>query len=155
MCHSQRSYIWALQKRYFLECKVPYDVLILSRGTILSCFGSVEVFGYDVNELNGPDVHSLRNVMTMQKDVHDRFDHPELWFESTAGAVVRNHAVLTPLCNLDGPKQVPYKNYRFNIPCTWHGEVRLPKSRSPPIPFSGAPRPACHLCQGCPYFRCR
>ncbi|KAF8274686.1 hypothetical protein EI94DRAFT_1869560, partial [Lactarius quietus] len=41
-------------------------------------------FGYDVDGLNGENVHSLFNVMTTQKDVHDLFDHLELWFERTA-----------------------------------------------------------------------
>jgi len=40
-------------------------------------------FGYDVEKVNGPKVHSLYNVMTMDKNVHDWFDRLELWFEST------------------------------------------------------------------------
>jgi len=40
-------------------------------------------FGYDIENLNGPKVHSLCNVMTMQKDVHDWFDRLEMWFEAT------------------------------------------------------------------------
>jgi len=40
-------------------------------------------FGYDVEILNGPKVHSLSNVMTMQKDVHDWFDRLHLWLEAT------------------------------------------------------------------------
>ncbi|KIJ15329.1 hypothetical protein PAXINDRAFT_114990 [Paxillus involutus ATCC 200175] len=41
-------------------------------------------FGYNVDNLNGEKVHSLFNVMTMQRDVHDLFDRLELWFEKTA-----------------------------------------------------------------------
>ncbi|KAN0140517.1 hypothetical protein V8E53_001726 [Lactarius tabidus] len=41
-------------------------------------------FGYDVERMNGEKVHSLYNVMTMQKDAHDIFDRLELWFEETA-----------------------------------------------------------------------
>ncbi|KAF8239177.1 hypothetical protein L208DRAFT_119564 [Tricholoma matsutake] len=40
-------------------------------------------FGFDIENLNGPKVHSLYNVMTMQKDVHDWFDRLEMWFEAT------------------------------------------------------------------------
>jgi hypothetical protein len=40
-------------------------------------------FGYDVENLNGPKVHSLLNVMTMEKNVHDLFDRLYLWFEAT------------------------------------------------------------------------
>src|SRR6266851_3510797 len=40
-------------------------------------------FGYDVENLNGPKVHSLCNVVTMQYDAHDMFDRLHLWFEAT------------------------------------------------------------------------
>lgn len=40
-------------------------------------------FGYDVENLNGPEMHSLCNVMTLQKDVHEYFDRLEIWFEET------------------------------------------------------------------------
>lgn len=40
-------------------------------------------FGYDIENLNGPKVHSLYNVMTMEKNVHDWFDRLEMWFEAT------------------------------------------------------------------------
>jgi hypothetical protein len=42
-------------------------------------------FGYDVDKLNGPKVHSLYNVMTMDKNVHDWFDRLLVWFEKTVG----------------------------------------------------------------------
>jgi hypothetical protein len=48
-----------------------------------SVLAVLQRFGYDVEKVNGPKVHSLYNVMTMQKDVHDWFDRLELWFEST------------------------------------------------------------------------
>ena len=68
-------------------------------------------FGYDVKKLNGPDVHSLFNVMTMEKNVHDWFDRLDMWFESTVGAVVRIMPVLILPCNLDGPELLPRKNH--------------------------------------------
>ncbi|KAG9316159.1 hypothetical protein JVU11DRAFT_3842 [Chiua virens] len=40
-------------------------------------------FGYDVEKVNGAKVHSLYNVMTMEKNVYDWFDRLEMWFEST------------------------------------------------------------------------
>ena len=49
-------------------------------------------FGYDVEKVKGPKVHSLYNVMTMQKDAHDAFNRLEMWFESTVGATLRNYA---------------------------------------------------------------
>lgn len=52
----------------------------------------LQCFGYDAEKVNGPKVHSLYNVMTMGKDVHDWFDRLEMWFESTVGAAVINYA---------------------------------------------------------------
>ncbi|KZT08965.1 uncharacterized protein LAESUDRAFT_723269 [Laetiporus sulphureus 93-53] len=40
-------------------------------------------FGYDVEKLNDAKMHSLYNVMTMQKDVREWFDRLEMWFEAT------------------------------------------------------------------------
>ncbi|KAF5374168.1 hypothetical protein D9615_008901 [Tricholomella constricta] len=40
-------------------------------------------FGYDVESLTDPNVHSLFNVMTMQFDVHVFFDRLNMWFEGT------------------------------------------------------------------------
>ena len=40
-------------------------------------------FGYDAEKLDGEKVHSLFNVMTMQRDVYHWFDRLELWFEAT------------------------------------------------------------------------
>jgi hypothetical protein len=45
-------------------------------------------FGYDVDNLNGSKVHSLFNVMTMQRDVHDWFDRLDIWFEETVSVVL-------------------------------------------------------------------
>ncbi|KAJ8699164.1 hypothetical protein PTI98_002312 [Pleurotus ostreatus] len=36
-------------------------------------------FGYDVDTLNGAGVHSLFNVMTLERNVHDMFDQLLLW----------------------------------------------------------------------------
>lgn len=53
-------------------------------------------FGYDVEKINGPKVHSLFNVMTMQKDAHDYFDRLELWLEGTVGIAIIGLAYLIP-----------------------------------------------------------
>lgn len=46
-------------------------------------------FGFDVEKLNGPKIHSLQNVMTLECDMHDAFDRLALWFESTVGTLVK------------------------------------------------------------------
>jgi hypothetical protein len=45
-------------------------------------------FGYDVENLNGSKVHSLYNVLTMEKNVHDWFDRLEMWFERTVSVSI-------------------------------------------------------------------
>ncbi|KAJ3914538.1 hypothetical protein F5877DRAFT_50287 [Lentinula edodes] len=40
-------------------------------------------FGYNVDTLDGPKIHSLFNVMTLVTVVHDYFDQLKLWFEAT------------------------------------------------------------------------
>ncbi|KAF8447183.1 hypothetical protein L210DRAFT_3641146 [Boletus edulis BED1] len=44
-------------------------------------------FGYDIDSLNGKNVHSLTNVISMTSDVHEAFDRLELYFEATASFV--------------------------------------------------------------------
>ncbi|KAG6371938.1 hypothetical protein JVT61DRAFT_8949 [Boletus reticuloceps] len=41
-------------------------------------------FGYDIDSLNGKNVHSLTNVISMTSDVHEAFDRLELYFEATS-----------------------------------------------------------------------
>jgi len=39
-------------------------------------------FGYKIfDELNGPGIHRLQNVLTMDKNVHTYFDRLKVWFE--------------------------------------------------------------------------
>ncbi|KAJ3929362.1 MAG: hypothetical protein NXY57DRAFT_963689 [Lentinula lateritia] len=42
----------------------------------------LERFGYNIDSLNGPKIHSLHNVMSLIPSVHDFFDQL-LWFEAT------------------------------------------------------------------------
>ena len=58
-------------------------------------------FGYDVDNLNGPQVHSLFNVMTMQHDVHDMFDRLCLWLEATVSVIGTLYACSTLTGHLD------------------------------------------------------
>ncbi|KAF8550034.1 hypothetical protein OG21DRAFT_1420364 [Imleria badia] len=41
-------------------------------------------FGYDINKLNGENVHSLTNVISVESNVHEAFDRLMLYFEATA-----------------------------------------------------------------------
>ena len=40
-------------------------------------------FCHDISTFNGQKVHSLTNVMTLEKDIHDWFDRLALYFEAT------------------------------------------------------------------------
>ncbi|KAJ3814020.1 hypothetical protein F5876DRAFT_17276, partial [Lentinula aff. lateritia] len=42
----------------------------------------LERFGYNIDNLNGPEFHSLQNVMTLIASIHV-FDQLQLWFEGT------------------------------------------------------------------------
>ena len=53
-----------------------------SAWAVMERFGQVNGF----LELNGPDIHRLENVMTMQPDVHAFFDRLALWLEATVNA---------------------------------------------------------------------
>ncbi|KAJ3576489.1 hypothetical protein NP233_g397 [Leucocoprinus birnbaumii] len=44
----------------------------------------LEPFGYDINSFNGEKVHSLVNVITMDKNTHELFDRLQLYFEATS-----------------------------------------------------------------------
>ncbi|KAJ4472885.1 hypothetical protein C8J55DRAFT_491064 [Lentinula edodes] len=43
----------------------------------------LKCFGYNIDNLNRPKIHSLRNVMTLIASIHDFFDQLQLWFEAT------------------------------------------------------------------------
>jgi hypothetical protein len=61
--------------------------LILAQDYAASVLDVLYRFGYNVENLNGPGVHSLYNVMTLEKDVHERFGRLQVWFEKTVGVV--------------------------------------------------------------------
>jgi hypothetical protein len=43
----------------------------------------LEQFRYDIISFNGAKVHSLINVITMEKNMHEAFDRLLLYFEAT------------------------------------------------------------------------
>jgi len=46
-------------------------------------FGNILI----TEELNGPDIHNLTNVITMGIEYHDYFDALKLWFEETVSQI--------------------------------------------------------------------
>lgn len=66
--------------------KVPGPI-ISTIATQAGYAGSVSAvlksFGYNADGLSGLKVHSLSNVMTMERNMHNRFDRLQLWFEPT------------------------------------------------------------------------
>ncbi|KAH9913261.1 uncharacterized protein B0H18DRAFT_1050071 [Fomitopsis serialis] len=69
--------------------------------TVMARFGDTFVF----DELNGPNVHRLENVMTLRGDEHTHFEMLNLWLESTD-----TPHTYTP--------QTTHPMYRRNIPTT-------------------------------------
>jgi len=49
----------------------------------MDCFAGVKV----TNELNGPNIHRLENVITLDVGVHGLFDNFFIWLEETVGYV--------------------------------------------------------------------
>ena len=70
-------------------------LILCQKDYAASVFAVLKRFGYDIENLNGPKVHSLYNVMTMEKNVHDWFDRLEMWFEATVRATCTNLRILT------------------------------------------------------------
>ncbi|EGO02895.1 hypothetical protein SERLA73DRAFT_176352 [Serpula lacrymans var. lacrymans S7.3] len=66
-----------------------------------SALAVLKHFGYNIESLNGEKFHSLFNVMTMEKDVHDWFDRLQMWFEKTVSCrldswiLVLGHCIYT------------------------------------------------------------
>jgi hypothetical protein len=52
----------------------------------VDCFGGVKV----TEELNGANIHHLGNVMTMEANVHMKFDSLAIWFEETVCYVIKS-----------------------------------------------------------------
>jgi hypothetical protein len=71
--------------RRFIFLMLP-ELIVAQRDYVASVLAALERFGYNVQNLNGSKVHSLHNVMTMEKNAHDWFDRLEMWFERTVSA---------------------------------------------------------------------
>ncbi|KII93012.1 hypothetical protein PLICRDRAFT_170811 [Plicaturopsis crispa FD-325 SS-3] len=65
-----------------------------------SVLAVLQRFGYNVDQLNGEKVHSLFNVMTLEKNAHDLFEQLILWLEATD----------TPNCYRVGVSDTIYKD---------------------------------------------
>ncbi|KAJ3864964.1 hypothetical protein EV359DRAFT_39896 [Lentinula novae-zelandiae] len=59
--------------------KVCCSIALLFTAPVLAV---LERFGYNIDSLNGPKIHSLHNVMSLIPSVHDFFDQLH-WFEAT------------------------------------------------------------------------
>jgi hypothetical protein len=80
-------------RRYVLHISAATAILIrCQKDYAASVLAVLKRFGYDIENLNGPKVHSLYNVMTMEKNVHDWFDRLEMWFEATVRAICMKSA---------------------------------------------------------------
>lgn len=67
------------------------ELTLTRKDCLASVLAVLKSFGYPVESLNGPKVHSLYNVMTMSKDAHDWFDRLIMWFEATVSGVLVAH----------------------------------------------------------------
>ncbi len=83
-------------------------------------------FGDDIEQLNGTNVHSLPDIITMQSDVHEWLTRLEIRFEKT----VRNHAHTT----LSHPNPPPSETTTQSDPSlpTLTNNIRHPRQREPP-----------------------
>ena len=73
-------------RRYVLDVFLllsSRSLSLLQKAYSASVLAVLKHFGYDVENLSGPKVHSLFNVMTLQHDAHDFFDRLYLWLEAT------------------------------------------------------------------------
>ncbi|KAF9062237.1 hypothetical protein BDP27DRAFT_1233929 [Rhodocollybia butyracea] len=48
-----------------------------------SVLAVLQRFGYDIKKINGSNVHSLFNILTLDHTIHDFFDRLKCWFEAT------------------------------------------------------------------------
>ena len=66
----------------FIFLMLP-ELILTQNDYAASVLAVLKSFGYDVENLNDSKVHSLYNVMTMEKNVHAWFGRLEMWFERT------------------------------------------------------------------------
>lgn len=68
-------------RRYCTTTDHLQPLTISQKCYISGVLEALKQFGYNFAQLNGANVHSLFNVMTMAPDIHDFFGRLELWFE--------------------------------------------------------------------------
>ncbi|KAG8734176.1 hypothetical protein FRC10_011922 [Ceratobasidium sp. 414] len=76
--------------------------------THISCFGDVRAA-----ELNGPEMHNLRNILTLQCDCHASFDSLDIWLEPID--VCHNPPVL-PAMMTDTPSHFQGTEHQLALP---------------------------------------
>jgi hypothetical protein len=79
-----------------VKCYMDYftattELILTQKEYSASVLAVLKRFGYNVESLNGPKVHSLFNVMTMERNVHDWFDRLDVWFEETVSVMLVSH----------------------------------------------------------------
>ncbi|KAG9225746.1 hypothetical protein CCMSSC00406_0007756 [Pleurotus cornucopiae] len=106
----------ATQCAHIIPASTYFDVNITRKSTpdpnekdyAASVLAVLKRFGYDVDTLNGAGVHSLFNVMTLERNVHDMFDQLLLWLEATETANSYRVKVANPLYFPGGPDVVAF-----------------------------------------------
>ncbi|RDB20369.1 hypothetical protein Hypma_012576 [Hypsizygus marmoreus] len=73
-----------------------------------SVLAVLKCFGYDVDKLNGANVHSLFNVMTLEKNTHDLFDQLRLWLDATDTPNCYRVQVADPMFFIPGRQLVTF-----------------------------------------------
>ena len=75
---------------------------LLQKAYSASVLAVLKRFGYNVENLNGPKVHSLFNVMTMEFDMYALFDRLYMWLEATVSVTgTRPYGCFTLIGHLD------------------------------------------------------
>lgn len=60
---------------------------------MINDFGSIDV----LNDLNGDNIHNLRNGFTMIQSLHTDFDNLDLWFEKIQVSIPKDISFKYPL----------------------------------------------------------
>ncbi|KAG7085762.1 hypothetical protein E1B28_003303 [Marasmius oreades] len=72
------------ESTYFeISDEEPLSSVVKKSDYSASLLAVLKRFGYNVENINGSQVHSLCSIMTMEQNVRDSFDRLELWFEAT------------------------------------------------------------------------
>jgi hypothetical protein len=82
--------MWTRKSETVVRCVAAGSHVVVSnprpyiqRDYSASILAILNRFRYDISTFNGEKAHSLTNVITMEKTIHDLFDRLELYFEAT------------------------------------------------------------------------